>query len=124
MADNNGPASKFTSAVNNTVDRLRDRRRTTRSRLEELFNRKTFVSVLVAGSIAKVVETGPATTIATLYEWLVPGVTYSGEVDIALNLAWWTVLVFSVWVAVYWERLQRAAEGAADAVEDATSSES
>lgn len=85
------------------VKKVRDRRRRTRQRLEEIFNRKVFVSVLVVGALGKMVETG-------LVQFIAP----NKAVDVPLFAAWTLTFLGSLFVAVYWERLARAAEEATE----------
>lgn len=93
------------------VSTLRDRRRKERRRLEEIFDRKTFVSLLVLGTASKVVE-----------RLLVPLVARE---PVEWNIAATYVAFFalSTFIAVYWKRAAAAAGEVGDAVEDAVSSE-
>jgi hypothetical protein len=91
------------------VSRVRDRRRRIRKRLEDIFNRKTFTSVIVAGAGGKLVETT-----------VVPFIDPTAGVPLGRVLAWTVVFALAVVMSVHWERLARAAGGVADAAEDLT----
>lgn len=97
------------SAANESVKRLRDRRRKSRRRLEEIFDRKTFTSVAVMGSMGKLLEVS-----------VVPLLDPSTAVDLWRVSAWGVVMVSAVVASIHWEHLANAAEAAADSVEEAT----
>jgi len=100
-----GVADRINSALSN----LRDRRRRSRRRLEEIFSRKAFTSVLVAGSMSKLVEKG-----------VVPFLAPTRAVDLGVLFSWLCVFVAFLIASVHWEHLAAAAEKAADAAEEAT----
>lgn len=90
------------------VRELRDRRRRTRRRLEEIFSRDVLGAVLVSLAAGKMVEQ------------LVVIVAPSRALRF---VAWTAAFALFVWLFVYWERVASAAAAAADAAEDATQSE-
>jgi len=97
------------------ASRVRDRRRKERQRLEEIFDRKTFVSLLVLGTASKVIERLLVPIIAAEpVEWNIAG-------------AYVFMFVFSTGVAVYWAELSDSAsdamDAASEAVEDATTND-
>lgn len=71
------------------VERLRDGRRTTRRRLEEIFDRKTFTSIAVVGALGKLLETS-----------VVPFLDWSTAVPTERLIAWTVVLAVSLVVSV------------------------
>ncbi len=91
------------------VERLRDRRRTTRRRLEEIFDRQTFTSVAVVGALGKLLENS-----------VVPFLDWSTAVPINRLVVWSVVLSVSLVVSVRWEHVADAAENVGDAVEETT----
>lgn len=88
-------------AINAAIHRVRDRRTRLRQRLEDVFDRQTFVTLLFLGPVGKSIEllllgrsTGAAKFAALA----------------GLGLA----------IAIYWERVASAAESAGDKLEEAT----
>lgn len=101
--------SRLRTLLAEALSRLRDRRRRERQRLEEIFDRQTFVSLLVLGTASKVIERLAIPLIA-------------GEpVEWNIAAAYVFMFLFSTVVAVYWTHVSEAASDAADAVEDAVS---
>lgn len=94
------------------ASRLRDRRRKERQRLEDIFDRKTFVSLLVLGTASKVIERLFVPIIAREpVEWNIAG-------------AYVFMFLASTWAAVYWKELAESAGDAVDAASDAVESAS
>lgn len=89
------------SRINAFVSKARDRRTLLRRRLEDIFNREVFSTLLVLS---------PA--------WKATELLLLGETAQAARFAALTLL--GVTVAVHWHRLAQAASEAADAVEGAT----
>lgn len=98
---------KCRTAATDAVSRVRDRRRKERQRLEEMFGRKTVVSVGFMGGASKVVETA-----------IIPLLSRNPfHADVAAAWVLWTVTTLGA--AVYWRELSEKASEAADSVEDA-----
>lgn len=94
------------------IERLRDGRRTTRRRLEDIFDRKTFTSVAVVGAMGKLIETS-----------VVPFLDATSTVPVGRFLSWTAVFGVSLVASIYWERVTETAETIGDAAEDATDPE-
>lgn len=89
------------------IQRVRDRRRRVRNRLEDIFGRKTFTAVVVGGAMAKLIETG-----------VVPVLDPGSAAELGRVFAWFVVFTAAVLVSVYWEHLAAAAAEAADTAEE------
>jgi len=97
------------AVVHEWVERLRDGRRTTRRRLEEIFDRQTFTSVAVVGALGKLLENS-----------IVPFLDWSTAVPLNRMVVWTVVLTVSLVVSVRWEHVADAAETVGDTVEEST----
>lgn len=97
-------ARKAGARVDQSVKQLRDRRRRTRQRLEEIFSRDVLGSVLVSLAAGKIVE---------------QLVVIAAPARPARLVAW--TVAFAVFVAlfVYWERVAKKAAEVAEAAERA-----
>ena len=100
---------KAKEKINDKIKRARDRRRRTRQRLEEIWSRKNFMSFAVVGAMGKLVETVVIPSFIALRPVIKP-----------VGMAWAGFLLISIWVSIKWERLAKAGENVADAVEEAT----
>lgn len=92
------------TALAAAISHGRDGRRRARQRLEDLFDRQTFNSLLVLiplGELTKALVLGHHTVVLPYSAWFVLGLLG----------------------AVYWTRLAKAGEAAADTVEDAVDPE-
>lgn len=107
MADDD--TGRVRATVNAGIKQVRDRRRKTRQRLEDIFSRETFTSVAVMGAMGKLIE-------VTVVPFLDP----TGAVSLGRAFAWVLVFAAAVAASVYWERLAEAAENVADAAEEKT----
>lgn len=112
MADGKSRRERAKQKCRDCVKAARDRRRRVRKRLEEIFGRKQFMGVVVAGSMGKCVETG-----------LVPFLDPTASVPLGRLFSWIIVFSASVLVAVRWEHLANYAEAAGEAVEEAVDTE-
>jgi len=95
--------------ANDTITKYRDRRRTARQNIEEILDRKTAVSLLILGPAGKIMET-----------FGVPIFMAHAPVINSVSAAWAAFLVIGVAIGVWWHRLAKAVESAADTVEEAT----
>lgn len=97
--------------VSAAISRARDRRTTTRRRIEEVFSRDVLGSILVSLALSKVVESALIL--------VAPGM-------VARLVGWVVLAVAFIWLFVAWERVASAAkettEKAADAAESAAES--
>lgn len=89
------------AAANEGIKRVRDRRRSFRQELEEVFDRQTFVTILFLGPAGKTIE-----------------MLLLGQPRVARRFA--VAALFGLVIALYWRRLAAAASDAADTVEEAT----
>lgn len=89
-------------AVNEQFEQLRDRRRRTRRRLEEIFSRDVLGSVLVSVAAGKVVE---------------QVVVMAAPARPARLVAWFVTFWIFVGLFIYWEKVAKRAREAAEAVE-------
>lgn len=87
--------------VQEAISRVRDRRRRFRQRLEDIFDRQTFVTLLFLGPAGKALE-----------------MFLLGDLSAAARFA--AVALLGLAAGVYWHRLAAAAESAGDAIEEAT----
>lgn len=87
-------------AVAEGITRFRDRRRRFRRRVEEIFDRQTFVTLLVLGPFGKALE-----------------LSMLGQTGDATKFA--AIGVIGIGIGIYWTRLAAAASDVGDAVEDA-----
>lgn len=108
-----GSLEKVQVFIHEKINRLRDRRRTTRRRLEKIFGRKTFTSVAVLGAMGKLIETT-----------IVPFLDPSSAVELGRVSAWVSVFIVAILVSVYWERVADTAENVAEAAEETTDPDS
>jgi len=104
-----GPVVRVKSTAHEWVNRLRDRRRTTRRRLEDIFDRQTFTSIAVVGALGKLLETS-----------LIPFLDWSAAVPVERLVAWTVVFAASLVVSVRWEKVANTAEEVGDTVEEST----
>lgn len=118
---------RLKSGVNATVSNLRDRRRKTRRRLEDIFDRQTFISVMVLVPAGKLAEVLTVPFVVGIEWWLLSlaaGLPFPNALsvshDLLLGISWLFHLAVGVAIGVWWEQAQQAASAAADAVEDAT----
>lgn len=88
------------------IDRLRDRRRSVRQRLEAILDRKTVIAVLVGMPLSEFVK--------------VTVVRAFAADPIQWNLAWahLTLVLFGLAIGVHWERIKEAAGDAGDQAEE------
>lgn len=97
-------ASKAGEAVDQQFQQLRNRRRRTRQRLEEIFSRDVLGSVLVSLAAGKIVE---------------QMVVIAAPSRPARLLAWTAAFAIFVWLFVKWEYVAKKAAEAAEAAERA-----
>lgn len=95
--------------ANKCVKGVRDRRKKTRQRIEEIWSRENFMSFAVVGAMGKIVETVVIPSFIALRPVIKP-----------VGVAWAAFLLISIWVSIKWERLAKAGEKVADTVEEAT----
>lgn len=109
MSGNGGPVIEQVKGYFHTgIERLRDRRRTTRRRLEDVFDRKTFNSIAVVGAMGKLIEKGVIPTL-TSKRW-----------PLQEFVAWVVVLTVALIVSVRWDRVTETAEAVGDVAEQST----
>lgn len=95
-------AHKVGASVDQSVKQLRDRRRRTRQRLEEIFSRDVLGSVLVSLAAGKIVE---------------QLVVIAAPSRPARLVAWSVTFAVFVWLFVHWERVAKKAAEVAEAAE-------
>lgn len=99
-------AAAFRTVTAQWLDRLRDRRRTIRRRIEAILDRKTIIAVLVGMPLSELMK-------AT-------GVRFLAAEPIQWHLAWAHVVLVLVGltIGIHWQHVKDAAESAGDTAED------
>lgn len=109
MTDQGGPVIEQVKGYFHTgIERLRDRRRTTRRRLEDIFDRKTFNSIAVVGAMGKLIEKGVIPTL-TSKRW-----------PLQEFVAWVIVLTVALIISIRWDHVTQTAETVGDVAEQST----
>lgn len=107
-----GIVGRIRGFVHERIEYLRDGRRTTRQRLEDVFDRQTFTSIAVVGAMGKLLETS-----------VVPFLDATSGVPTGRFGAWVIVFAVSLVLSIYWEHVAETAETVGDAAEEATDPE-
>lgn len=101
----------FRAVTADWIDRLRDRRRTVRRRLEDILDRKTIIAVLVGMPLSEFVKATVVRAFATK--------------PVRWDLAWahLVLVLFGLAIGIHWDRIKEAAHDAGEQAEEMVNDE-